>query len=195
MANETKTYERKRFTNIDYTEKALRNREFYKCIFIGCNFTNSDLIGNSFEDCTFETCNFSMTNIKGAGFRNAIFNECKIIGVDFTECNPFLFSFTFNKCSLDYSSFFGSKLLKTKFDKCSLKNTDFSEANLTGSVFSECDLSGTVFSNTILDKVDFRTASNFSIDPEFNKLKKAKFSGFNLEGLLHKYQLDVEYNQ
>ncbi|EGV43369.1 pentapeptide repeat-containing protein [Bizionia argentinensis JUB59] len=195
MENEIIIHERKTFTNVDYTEKILRDREFYKCIFMGCNFTKSDLIGNSFEDCTFENCNFSMTQVKGAGFRNAIFKECKIMGVDFSQCNKFLFSFSFYKCSLEYCTFFGTKLPKTKFDKCSLKETDFSEVNLSASVFYECDLSGTIFSNTVLEKVDFRTASNYAIDPEINKLKKAKFSGFNLEGLLYKYQLDIEYNQ
>ena len=84
--------------------------------------------------------------------------------------------------------------MKTKFDKCSLKETDFTEVNLSASVFSDCDLTGAIFSNTILEKVDFRTANNYSIDPEFNKLKKAKFSAFNLDGLLYKYQLDIDYN-
>ena len=84
--------------------------------------------------------------------------------------------------------------MKTKFDKCSLKETDFSEVNLSASVFSDCDLTGARFLNTTLEKVNFRTANNYSIDPEFNKLKKAKFSAFNLEGLLYKYQLDIDYN-
>ena len=134
-----------------------------------------------------------MTKIKGTGFRNAIFRECKIIGLDFSDCNNFLFSLAFYSCNLEYSTFFGTKLPKTTFDKCSLRDTDFSEVNLTDSVFSECDLSGVVFYNTILDKVDFRTAKNFSIDPELNKLKNARFSGFNLEGLLQKYKLKIEY--
>jgi len=95
---------------------------------------------------------------------------------------------------LDYSTFFGTKLMKTKFDKCSLKETDFSEVNLSTSIFSDCDLTGARFLNSNLEKVDFRTAKNYSIDPESNKIKKAKFSVFNLEGLLYKYQLDIDYN-
>lgn len=188
-----KLHENKLFKNIDYTENIIRDNEFYKCKFEGCIFLKSDLIGNSFEDCIFENCNFSMTKIQGAGFRNAILKDCKILGVDFSECNKLMFSFSFYSCRIDYSIFFGTKLLKTKFDKCSLKETDFSEVNLTSSVFADCDLSGTIFSNTILDKVDFRTANNYSIDPQFNRLKKAKFSSLNLEGLLHKHQLDI-YN-
>lgn len=194
MPNKIKTHELKSFKSIDYTEKKIRNTEFYKCKFEGCIFLKSDLIGISFEDCTFGNCNFSMAKIQGAGFRNAVFNGCKVLGVDFSECNKFMFSFLFSDCQLDYSTFCGTKLMKTNFDKCSLKETDFSDVNLSSSKFIDCDLSGTVFSNTILDKVDFRTAKNYSIDPEFNQLKKAKFSSYNLEGLLFKHQLDVSYN-
>ncbi len=192
MTNEIITHEGKTFTKIDYTEKTLRDREFCKCRFVGCVFLKSNLMGNNFEDCAFENCNFSMTKVKGSGFRNANFKECKIIGVDFSECNKYMFSFSFYKCHLDYSTFLGTKLMKTKFEKCSMKETDFSEANLSGSELLDCDLTGAIFSNTVLEKVDFRTANNYSIDPEFNRLKKAKFSAFNLEGLLYKHQLDID---
>jgi fluoroquinolone resistance protein len=93
---------------------------------------------------------------------------------------------------MDYCSFYGRKLKKTGFVKCSLKNVDFSETDLTSSIFSNSDLTGATFSNTLLERVDFRTATNFSINPEFNKIKKAKFSAFQLEGLLYKYQLDID---
>jgi len=95
MADKIKTHELKLFKNINYTEKTLRDTEFYKCKFEECIFLKSDLIGNSFEDCTFENCDFSMTKVRGAGFRNANFKECKILGVDFSECNKFMFSFSF----------------------------------------------------------------------------------------------------
>lgn len=193
MTNEKTIHENKLFKNVDYTEKILREREFYRCKFVACIFLKSDFIGNSFEECIFENCNFSMTKIQGSGFSDAIFIGCKILGVNFSECNKLMFSFSFSDCQIDYSTFFGTKLLKTKFEKCSLRETDFSEVNLTSSVFLDCDLTGAIFSNTILDKVDFRTASNYSIDPEFNKLKKAKFSSLNLEGLLYKYQLDIHH--
>ncbi len=35
----------KTFTNIDYSEKRLANREFVKCEFINCDFGKSDLRG------------------------------------------------------------------------------------------------------------------------------------------------------
>jgi hypothetical protein len=46
--------------------------------------------------------------------------------------------------------------------------------------------------NTNLEKAHFSTAYNFSIDPSQNRLTKAKFSHDRSEGLLHKYQLDID---
>lgn len=132
-----------------------------------------------------------MTTIYDAGFRNATFKNCKILGVDFTRCDKFMFSFSFDNCIMDYCTFYGTKLKNTKFLQCSLKEVDFTETDLSSAHFTKSDLTGAIFSRTILEKADFRSASNFSINPEFNKLKKAKFSAFQLEGLLYKYQLDI----
>lgn len=188
----TKYHESKIFKDVDFVEKTLRNRAFHKCKFISCNFTKSDLRTNTFEDCIFERCNFSMAEVEGVGFQNAKFVGCKILGVNFSRSNRFAFSFYFEECTLDYSVFVGTKLQKTKFINCSLREVDFAQTDLTSSLFTGSDLLGTLFSGTILEKADFRTAKNFSIDPEHNRLKKAKFSSFHLENLLHKYQLDIE---
>ncbi len=93
---------------------------------------------------------------------------------------------------MDYCTFFGTKLDKTLFNKCSLKEVDFTEANLQSAQFTDSDLTGTLFSNTNLEKANFRGATNFSIDAEYNKIKGAQFYSFQLEGLLYKYGLDVE---
>lgn len=106
-----------------------------------------------------------MTALEGASFRNANFIGSKILGIDFTRCNNFSFSFRFDNCVMDYCTFFGTKLKSTHFIKCSLKEVDFSEADLSSAVFNETDLTGTIFSNTILENADFRSAKNFSIEP------------------------------
>lgn len=191
---ETVVHQNKTFSGVDYAEKKLRNREFVKCEFVSCDFNKSDLRENDFEDCTFKQCNFSMADIVETGFRNAKFIGCKMLGVDFTRCSKFAFSFSFTDCHLDYSNFFGTKLKKATFKNCTLKDVEFSEADLTASEFLECDLTLARFSNTNLEKTDFRTAVNFSIDPDGNKMKKAKFSVLNLAGLLSKYNLDIDYN-
>jgi uncharacterized protein YjbI with pentapeptide repeats len=64
-------------------------------------------------------------------------------------------------------------------------------ANLTKAVFTECDLAGAVFDNTNAEQADFSSAWHFTIDPEHNKIRKAKFSTAGLAGLLHKYQLTI----
>ncbi len=185
-------HENKTFSNVNYVEKPLDNREFVKCEFINCDFTKSILSGNSFTECTFKQCNFSMAVITGTGFQDAVFIGCKMLGVDFTRCSKFMFSFTFTESVLDYCTFYGTKLKKTIFTSCSLKEADFTETDLSGTMFDKCDLLNAKFSNTILEKTDFRTALNFSIDPEFNKMKKARFAVSGLTGLLDKYNLDIE---
>src|SRR5690554_6528632 len=102
MTNSIAFHEFKEFENIDYSGESLKDREFYKCKFIGCNFSASDLRGNSFEECTFEDCNFSMTEIEGVGFRDITFTSCKILGIDFSRCNRFMFTFKFDNCIMDY---------------------------------------------------------------------------------------------
>jgi fluoroquinolone resistance protein len=49
-----------------------------------------------------------------------------------------------------------------------------------------------IFDNTILEKADFRTSFNYSINPERNKMKKSKFSTAGIAGLLDKYDIEVE---
>ena len=81
---------------------------------------------------------------------------------------------------------------KTKFEDCSLKEVDFSAADLSMAVFLNCDLSQAVFQQTNLEKADFRTAFNYSLNPEANKIKKAKFSLSGIVGLLGKYDIIIE---
>jgi uncharacterized protein YjbI with pentapeptide repeats len=73
-----------------------------------------------------------------------------------------------------------------------LQETDFTLCDISLCVFDECDFSGAVFENTILEKADLRTAFHYSIDPEINKVKKAKFSMAGLPGLLSKYGIHIE---
>lgn len=77
------------------------------------------------------------------------------------------------------------------FIKCSMVEADFTDANLIKGNFEGCDLSRATFSNTNLQSADFRTAINYSIDPETNKISKAKFSIVGVLGLLDKYDIKV----
>ena len=185
-------HENKTFEKVDYSNKELRDREFSHCVFKSCNFEKADLSGNDFMDCTFENCNLSLAKMAKTGLKNINFIGCKLTGVDFSPCNDFLFSVNFTSCLLDYSAFQRKKMKKTKFKDCSIKESHFTDVDLTESGFENCDLLNTFFQQNNLEKTDFRTARNFTIDPEQNKMKKAKFSVLGLPGLLGKYDVVIE---
>jgi len=84
------------------------------------------------------------------------------------------------------------KLANMHFYNCSMKDANFERADLSNSIFENCDLRQANFNQTNLFKTDFRTAFNYEIDPEFNKMKKTKFSNVGLAGLLTKYELEIE---
>ena len=81
---------------------------------------------------------------------------------------------------------------KANFTDCSLKEVDYTGVDLSMAVFANCDLTRAVFHESNLEKADFRTAANYSFDPETNKIKKAKFSLSGVTGLLGKYNIEIE---
>ncbi len=115
-----------------------------------------------------------------------------MIGFPFFECNSFLLELYFNACNLNLASFFNLKLKKTRFDNCNLQGVDFTETDLEYAIFNTSDLTSAIFENTNLENTDFRTASNYTINPEKNKLKDAKFLKEKLYGLLSIYNISVE---
>ena len=133
-----------------------------------------------------------MAVLTKATLNNVQFNDCKLLGLHLEHCNKFLLSVSFRNCILDLSCFFRLNLKKTQFINCSLKEADFSATDVSGSIFTGCDLSGAVFDATNLEKADLRSSLNYTIDPEKNKIKKAKFSVHGLAGLLDKYDIVVE---
>ena len=81
---------------------------------------------------------------------------------------------------------------KTSFISCTMHEVDFVETNLNSSLFDDCDLSGTQFDNSNLEKCDFYSSYNYGINPDFNKIKKAKFSVRGVVGLLEKYDIIIK---
>ncbi len=190
---DTQLHEGIKFENKDFSEQELFERECVKCTFINCNFSKSNLRSSDFMDCVFTGCDFSLAVLNNTGLKNITFRACKLMGVNFSACNSFLFSVTFFDCVLDYSSFFQKKMKKAVFTSCSIKEADFQETDLSMAVFSNCDLQNATFDRTILEKADFRTAINYALDPELNKIKKAKFSYHGIAGLLSKYDIEIEF--
>jgi fluoroquinolone resistance protein len=109
----------------------------------------------------------------------------------FEHCNEFGLSFSFENCNLSHCSFYKTKLRGTLFRNVSLNDADFTDADMSDSVFEGCDLEGAEFKNTLLERADFTTAFNYSIDPEKNRIRKARFSLSGITGLLDKYDIET----
>lgn len=170
----------------------LTKSEYENCIFNNGDFADKDLSGFKFIDCTFRGCNFSLTKLNRTVFRDVTFKDCKMLGLRFDTCDEFGLSFSFDGCQLNQSSFYQTKIKKTVFRNSQLQEADFAETDLTGAVFDGCNLTQAIFDHTILEKVDFRTSYNYIIDPEINRIKRAKFSVSGVSGLLNKYDIDIE---
>ncbi len=182
----------KTFEKVVFINKRVNNREFEECIFKNCDFSNSDFSNNTFMDCEFIDCNLSMTQLIGTSLKTVHFSNCKLLGIHFHSCTDFLFNVSFQDCTMDYSSFANKKMPKTKFSNCSMREVSFIGANLTQSIFDNCNLDGAIFNDTQLKEVDFLTAHNYKIDPEFNPMKKARFSTQGILGLLDKYDIKIQ---
>ena len=179
------------FNGIDFTQNPLGKGEYENCTFSQCNFADADISGFRFIDCGFDNCNVSLAKLDKTVLRDIKFKDCKMLGLRFDTCHEFGLSFSFDGCQLDHSSFYKRSLKKTVFKNSELKEADFAEADLTSAVFDNCDLSQAVFDHTILEKADFSTSYNYSIDPEINRIKKAKFSILGISGLLGKYDINI----
>lgn len=187
-----RTYiENKTFESIDFTKDLLTEGDYEDCNFIDCNFSNLNLSNIKFIESDFVNCNLSLATLTKTAFRDIKFKNCKLLGLHFDNCNELLFAVNFDNCQLNLSSFYKRNLKKTIFKDSSLEEVDFTETDLSSSLFYNCNLTKATFENTILEKADFLTSYNYSIDPEKNRIKKAKFSMSGIVGLLDKYDIEI----
>lgn len=185
-------FEDHHFSGENFSEHPLPKGEYENCSFVNCNFAACNLSQYVFDRCAFDNCNLSSVNIAQSALREISFYNCKMLGIHFDTCNPFLFSLFCEGCMLNLSSFYKMNIKGIRFKNCSLQEVDFSEADLSNVLFAECDLMGAIFDNTRLLNSDFRTAKNFAIQPEKNKLRKTRFSNDGLAGLLSHLDLIVD---
>ncbi|MEJ1239349.1 pentapeptide repeat-containing protein [Chryseolinea sp. T2] len=182
----------KDFSKTSFREHPLARGEYENCTFSDCDFSDCDLMHFRFIDCRFITCNLSLIKTNDTSFQQASFKGCKMLGVRFDLCKTFNLSFTFDNCTLDHSSFYRLNIKKTVFRDCGLKSVDFTACDLSGSSFARCNFADAMIDRANLEKADFRDAINYRIDPEVNKMKKARFSTDGLPGLLAKYDILIE---
>lgn len=180
-----------------FNKELLLEKPLVKAVYENCLFNNADLSNLNFSDyrfidCVFSGCNLSLTKLNKTGMQDVKFVGCKMLGLHFDAVNEFGLGLSFENCLLNHSSFYNRKLKKTVFKGCALQECDFTRCDLTAVQFNECDLLSATFDDTILEKTDFRTAYNYSLDPEKNRIKKARFSTNGLAGLLQKYDIEID---
>ena len=180
------------FEKDDFSAKGLELAKYDNCEFINCNLAGVDLSDSHFSECTFRGCDLSNATLTETAFKTVRFKDCKMLGLPFDNCNDFLFAVDFSNCQLNMCCFYQVNLKGTQFRNCKLVEADFAEANLTEASFEECDLSGAIFDHTNLEKADFRTALGYSLNPEQNRIKGARFSAEGLRGLLGHLDIEIE---
>ena len=181
-----------RFEDFDFQNKEIKRGQYEYCVFIRCILKDVDLSKFVFIDCEFIDCDLTNANLDRTSFQNVRFKGSKLVGLRFDHCADFALSFDFVECRLDHASFYRKDIKKTNFFDTQLIEVDFTETNLTESVIKNCDLSRSIFNNTILERADLTSSIGFSIDPEVNKIKKARFSLQEVKGLLVKYNIIIE---
>lgn len=180
------------FRNQDYTKTRFPFEKCDSCTFSNCNFSEQSLTEVNFTECRFVSCDFSNARFGGTFFKDVQFTECKMTGADFSSCSTFLLKIELKTCKADYASFRTLPLANAHFNHCSFLGTDFTETDLKQAVFNDCDLQEAVFERTDLREANLVSAVNFTIDPEENRIKGARFSRWALGGLLRKYRIVAE---
>lgn len=177
-------------SNANFSLQPGDREDYENCEFVNCTF--SDMSQMNFIECTFRSCNLSNCKVNNCKLQDVKFIDCKLLGLNFFQAKDFAFALSCERCNLDYASFDSKKLNKSRFENCKMHSVNFTMADLTKTEFTDCDLYEAVFNNTNLSGVDLTRISNFSIDPEMNKVKKAKFQAQDLEKLLYKYDLIIQ---
>ncbi len=191
MAEFSSTVEGEVVKSSDFSKKSLEGRLFTSCTFQSCNFSETLLRGAQFASCRFVGCNLSLVKLQGCRFQEAEFIDCKIVGAEFAKCEKTFFSASFKNCLIHYCNFSDLSMKNATFTGSRVKECHFTNTVLSGADFSGVDLSGTIFHHSDLCKADFSTATQYVIDPQTNKIKKASFSLPEALGLLQGFGVTI----
>jgi fluoroquinolone resistance protein len=181
------------FSGLDLHGQEIGFKEFYSCVFRKCSFLETTLRNCRFVDCEFRECNLSLCRVMDCSFSNTRFQDSQVIGVDWTEASwpkrGFLRTVDFRSCALNHSTFIGLSLRGIELTGCVARDVDFTEADLSRADLTHTDFSQSRFLHTDLTEADLTGATNYSIAPTRNVLKKTRFSLPEAVSLL--YGLDI----
>ncbi len=190
------------FKQAQYTDKTfeglcgqggiIASHEFYDCVFIRCSFPQAVISKCKFNKCTFQHCDLSLMKVPETTFTATRFEDSKAIGINWTQADmgtrlgePI----GFFRSSISHCTFMGLALRGIQIQECIAGDVDFRQADLSHANFAGTDLAESLFSETNLTRADLTQARNYSICPNENILKKAKFSLPEAISLL--YAMDI----
>lgn len=180
------------FSRQDIFSADLQDKIFEKCKFNHCTFLDCDFSGVEFADCSFENCSVGPVKVFDTSFRNVIFQNSKLVGVDFSKCSTSFFELHFLQSLVDTCNFSATKMTVSTLSDSTIRGCTFGETDLRKVIFQNCDLNGSAFHLAKLEKADFRTAKNYSINPASNKIKGALFSLPGAISLLHAFDIKLD---
>lgn len=179
------------FVNIELKESIIKDKEFYLCNFEKSNFYKTNFINCRFEECKFINCDLSLIKINQSEFINISFEECKMLGINWTEAKN-ITRLNFLKSKLNHSSFYGMKLKDLIIEDCISQEVDFVNAVIQKAILCNTDLTDSKFNNTDLSGVDLSNAKNYNINPNYNKIMKAKFTIPDVLNLLQGFDIIIK---
>lgn len=190
MSFDEEYYLNETFNGKDLSESELKEKEFTGCSFEKVNFEKAKLKYVRFENCTFKNCNLGLVKLTGSRFIDCEFFDCKMIGINWTEVEEPV-KIKIENSKIDYSIFFAMDLRRIEITECEAREVNFENADISKGKFNGTNFISSKFKNTNLSASDFREAMNYDINPEFNKIKKAKFSMPEVMTLLQCFDIEI----
>ncbi|MCB9197916.1 MAG: pentapeptide repeat-containing protein [Flavobacteriales bacterium] len=146
---------------------------------------------SKFIDCDFNSCNLSNVTILETSFQNCYFTETKLIGINFSNVNSFLFAIKCERSDLSFTYFERNDLTKCSFEYCSFREAQMTQVKAGKVPFNYSDLTGVIFDDCELTGASFIEVDSLVLDPQLNRIKNISISRSSLEGLLTELRLNV----
>jgi len=168
------------------------NKKIDQEVFTKINFSGNSFLNTRFTDCSFNGCNLSLVDLSGTRFQDVTFINCKLQGANFSKCNQFIMSFSFEKCLITDCIFSDIQLKGFNFIECNIRDCDFVGSNLVKANFSNSNLDGSNFQDADLSLASFENAYNYRINPNQTKIKGAVFSMPEVVSLLENFDIKIQ---
>lgn len=115
------------FENVHFNQCSLSRVHFISCRISGMEFSQSLMQDTLFQLCKGHYCDFG-----GSTFKDCMFDINDLTGSGFVQCD--FEKTSFDKCILNSTEWFNTKLKELDFSSCEIENIAVSSDKLTGVV-------------------------------------------------------------